>query len=165
MSDLAADAFSTLVKKLGRLGKKQPWQRTRHSWVEPLKDPGWSKVSEIILSALDEMRADGSAQPLAALQDVAFYAALKPGAQPHVHTACLWLTDTRLRVERFRSNPEDRELRRCLEQRGLLKPKPADKKEDDPEPARAKEPERKKPEPAVEEEEVDDSQLSLLGEE
>lgn len=159
MSDLAADAFGTLVKKLGKLKKKQPWQATVETWITPLSDPGWAKVSPIVVGVLDEMRADGSKQPLAELQEIAFVAALKREAPPHVHTAALWLTDTRLRVELFRLDPADRDIRRSLELRGILKPK-----------AEPELPKVSAPPPPVEapvaddvDDEVDDGQLSLLG--
>lgn len=162
MSDLASDTYAGLIKKLGKLRKKQPWQLTPHSWTDPLKDPNWAKVSPLIVTALDEMREDGAGHPLADLQEIAFEESMKPDAPPHVHTAALWLTDTRLRVEAFRADPNDRDIRRSLEDRGILKPKreKVEAKEEPRKPPPPPTPVEAAPEP------VDDdleTQLSLLG--
>lgn len=125
MSSLADDTYHVVLKKLSKLRKKQPWQSTRHEWARPLRDDGWEKVGEIILDAMDEMKKDGAGQPLSALQELAFADSLRSDAAPHVHTAALWLTDTRLRVEAFRADPNDAMMRSELERRGLMKPRNA----------------------------------------
>lgn len=121
MSALAEDTYQALIKKLGRR-KKQPWQNEVVSWVSGLSDPLWEKIHPVILRALDDMKDHGASRPLAQLQEIAFAEALKTDA-PHAHTAALWLTDTRLRVEAFREDPSDkyRVLRRHLVARGILK--------------------------------------------
>lgn len=122
MSALAEDTLAALLKKLGKR-KRQPWQKAPKTcmWVDALRDEAWDKIHPVMVAALDEMKEHGAKSPLVMLQELAFRAALKPGAAPHVHTAALWLTDTRLRVEAFRQHPHNDSLRGPLKKRGVFK--------------------------------------------
>lgn len=114
MSDLAKDTLDAAVRKVGRM-KKPDWKS------DELSGDQWEKVSKAMLKVLDEMKGHGTNRPLAKLQSVAFEESLVSSSEP-LQTVALWLTDTRIRVERFQAEQRD-EDRRILEKRGLLKSK------------------------------------------
>lgn len=120
MSMVARDTLDRAVRQVGKL-KEPDWKAFRLRGVE------WDNVSQVIVRWLDDMKGHGVAKPLAALQEVAFRKSLKvdatqkKGSRP-LHTVALWLTDTRIWIERF-TETKSGEAKRVLEQRGLFKQK------------------------------------------
>lgn len=119
MSTVIADTLDALVGKVSRF--KEP------DWNAPALSGGtWPKVSAAAVKAFDELKGHGVDRPLAALQELAFRRALKRSATEKearpLHTVALWLTDTRIKVERYGEIKSDY-FREILERRGLLKKK------------------------------------------
>jgi hypothetical protein len=124
MSTVVADTLDGLIKRVSRL--KEP------DWNAPELSGGtWPKVSAAAIKALDEAKGHGVDRPLAALQEMAFHRAMKKDAHGKearpLHTVALWLTDTRIKVERYGETKSDY-FRGVLERRGVLKKKRQDGK-------------------------------------
>lgn len=115
MSAVAEDMLDKAVRRVGRM-RDPDWT------VFQLRSQAWDEVSPIMVKALDEMKVNGVTRPLGKLQDLAFTRALEHPENRALQTVALWLTDSRIWLEKYVATKDD-ELRRLMERRGLVKPK------------------------------------------
>ena len=100
--------------------------------VGPKKDPGypvfqlrskeWDSVSKAMVKVLDEAKGHGVSKPLGKLQELAYTMSLEESENRQLQIVALWLTDSRIWLERYLDTKDDA-LRDLLEHRGLLKKK------------------------------------------
>lgn len=113
---LVEDMLDRAVRAAGRTKKQPDWH------AQDLRSPEWDKFSVAMVKVLDEARGHGLGKPLAKLQELAFECALVQVTNKPLQSVSLWLTDSRIWMERY-TGTKDAEAARLLERRGLLRPK------------------------------------------